>query len=87
MLSENAYKKVQTVVTGHIEEETIQIKVRNHKTEQVELLIYEHPWRWSTWGYYTKQHGVDKSHQSTLSIPCTRRRMKKNYHYTVRYTW
>ncbi len=30
-------------------EETIQIKVRNHKNEPVEVQIYEHPGRWSGW--------------------------------------
>jgi hypothetical protein len=88
VVGERVQKALQTVVTGHIEEETIQIKVRNHKTEQVELLIYEHPWRWSTWDITQSSTAWTKVDQSTLQFPVTLSPdEEKTITYTVRYTW
>src|SRR3972149_231841 len=42
-------KNFRVVVSGHSVEETFEIKVKNHKDEAVEVMVYEHPWRWSEW--------------------------------------
>ncbi|MFZ1979025.1 MAG: hypothetical protein WAV76_13815 [Bacteroidota bacterium] len=88
VVGERVQKSLQTVVTGHSVEETMQIKVRNHKTEPVDVLVYEHPWRWSTWEITQSSTAWTKVDQSTLQFPVTLTPdEEKTITYTVRYTW
>jgi hypothetical protein len=88
VVGERVQKTFHTVVSGHVIDETIQIKVRNHKTEPVELLVYEHPWRWSSWDITQSSAPWTKIDQSTMQFPVSLSKdEEKTIVYTVRYTW
>ncbi len=88
VVGERVQKTLQTIAKGHIVEETIQIKVRNHKTEPIEVLVYEHPWRWNTWDIVQSSTAWTKVDQSTLQFPVSLSPdEEKTITYTVRYTW
>jgi hypothetical protein len=69
-------------------EETIQIKVRNHKKDAAEVMIYEHPWRWSEWSIVKSDATFEKIDQSTIRFPVKVAPDKeKTVTYTIRYSW
>lgn len=69
-------------------EETIQIKVRNHKKDAAEVMIYEHPWRWSEWSIAKSDAKYEKIDQSTIRFPVKIEPDKeKTVTYTIRYSW
>lgn len=74
--------------SGHVVEETFEIKVRNHKKDAVEVMVYEHPWRWSQWELVKSTVPGEKVDQSTLRFPLKIAPDKeKSLVYTVRYSW
>jgi hypothetical protein len=73
---------------GKLIEETIQIKIRNHKKEPVDLLIYEHPWRGSNWEFVEGGEGWTKVDQTTIKYPVKLAKdEEKVVTYTIRYSW
>ena len=42
-----AQSDFRTQASGRVVEETFEIKIRNHKKEEAEVMVYEQPWRWS----------------------------------------
>lgn len=68
--------------------ESFEIRIRNHKTEPVEVLIKEPLYRWSNWQIIAKSHDWIKHDANTIHFPV---RVDKNGEqvitYTVRYTW
>jgi hypothetical protein len=69
-------------------EETIEIKLRNHKTEPVKVLAKENLYRWVNWEIKNKSHDFEKVDARTIHFPVT---LKPDEEvvitYTVRYTW
>jgi hypothetical protein len=88
IVGERAQKDFKSLAGGRVVEETIEIKVRNHKKEAVEVLIYEHPWRWSEWEVLKSGTAWEKVDQSTLKFPV---KIAKDGEavvtYTIRYSW
>jgi hypothetical protein len=88
IVGERAQKDFKSFASGRIVEETIEIKVRNHKSEAAEVLIYEHPWRWSQWEIIKTTTDYTKVDQSTLKFPV---KIAKDGEavvtYTIRYSW
>jgi hypothetical protein len=88
IVGERAQKDFRSLAGGRIVEETFEIKVRNHKTEPVEVLVYEHPWRWSQWEIVSASAEWAKVDQTTIKFPV---RLKsdeqKTIRYTIRYSW
>lgn len=88
IVGERKQKDFRVLSSGHVIEETIEIKVRNHKEEPVEVQVYEHPWRWSQWEITKSSTEYQKVDQSTLKFPV---RIGKDgettVSYTVRYSW
>ena len=88
LVGERVQKDFRVVVSGHVVEETVEIKVRNHKTEGVELLVYEHPWRWNEWEIVKTSAAWEKVDQSTIRFVV---RLKPDEErlisYSVRYSW
>ncbi|HLE31651.1 MAG TPA: hypothetical protein VJB38_03485 [Bacteroidota bacterium] len=81
-------KNFRVVVSGHSVEETFEIKVKNHKDEAVEVMVYEHPWRWSEWDITKSNTEWEKLDQSTIRFPVKiEKNSEKVVSYTVRYTW
>jgi hypothetical protein len=75
-------------VKGTTAEETIRIKLRNHKSEPVEVQVYEHPWRWSQWQVTRTSDEWTKVDQSTLRFPVRiEKDGEKTITYTVKYSW
>jgi hypothetical protein len=62
--------------------------VRNHKSESVEVMVYEHPWRWNEWDI-TKTNAVwEKVDQTTIKFPVKLKKdEEKVISYTIRYNW
>jgi hypothetical protein len=69
-------------------EEEIEVKVRNHKTQPVEVIVKENLYRWSTWSILTKTHNFVKEDARTINFPV---KVPKDgetvVRYRVRYTW
>ncbi len=88
LVGERAQKDFKSIASGRIVEETIEIKVRNHKDEMATVQVYEHPWRWSQWEIVKSNTEWTKVDQTTLSFPV---KIKKDGEavitYTIRYSW
>jgi hypothetical protein len=69
-------------------EEEIEVKLRNHKTQPVTVIVKESLYRWSNWKILTKTHDFDKEDSRTISFPV---RVAKDgeavVRYRVRYSW
>jgi len=88
LVGERVQKDFKTFAGGRIVEETIEVKVRNHKAEAVEVLVYEHPWRWSQWEIIISNVDWQKIDQSTVKFPLTiGKDGEKTVTYTIRYSW
>ncbi|UCD29261.1 MAG: DUF4139 domain-containing protein [Planctomycetota bacterium] len=68
--------------------ESFEIKVRNHKKEEVEVRIVEHLYRWFNWELLRKSDPFIKTDSQTIEfrvkIPADG---EKTVTYTVHYTW
>ncbi|MBM2839865.1 MAG: hypothetical protein HW412_393 [Bacteroidetes bacterium] len=88
IVGERAQMDFKSFAAGRIVEETVEIKVRNHKKESVEVLVYEHPWRWSQWEILKSNKEWEKVDQSTLKFPVKiSKDGEATVSYTIRYSW
>ena len=88
IVGEHKQQNFRVVISGHIVDETFEIKVRNHKSETIDVLVYEHPWRWSEWDITDCNSAWEKVDQTTIKIPLKLKKdEEKVVSYTVRYTW
>ncbi len=88
IVGERIQKDFRVVISGHVVEETFEIKVRNHKSETVEVLVYEHPWRWNEWDIKQSNARWEKVDQTTIKFPVTLKKdEEKKINYTIRYNW
>jgi len=69
-------------------EEEIEVKLRNHKSQPVDVIIKENLYRWSNWKILTKSHPFEKEDARTINFPV---KVPKDgqtvVRYRVRYTW
>jgi hypothetical protein len=69
-------------------EEEVEIELRNHKAEPVEVIVKENLYRWSTWKVVSKTHEFVKEDARTIHFPVkVPKDGKANVKYRVRYTW
>ncbi len=88
IVGERVQKDFKTISSGHVVEEVIEIKIRNHKSGPVEVLIAEHPWRWNQWEIVNASDAWEKVDQSTLRFTVKiRKDEEKVVRYTIRYSW
>ena len=88
IVGERVQKDFKSYANGHIVEETIQVKVRNHKDGATNVLVYEHPWRWSQWEIIKSNAEWEKVDQSTLKFPVKIGKDEERVVlYTIRYSW
>jgi hypothetical protein len=88
IVGERAQKDFKSFANGRVVEETVEIKVRNHKSESVEVQVYEHPWRWNQWEIVSASTEWTKVDQSTLKFPVKiGKDEEKVVRYTIRYSW
>jgi len=69
-------------------EETIEIKLRNHKDEAVKVIVKENLYRWANWKLTAKTHAFEKIGARTIHFPVTiEKDGEVTIRYTVHYTW
>lgn len=88
VVGSRAQSDFRTQASGRIVEETFEIKIRNHKKEEAEVMVYEHPWRWSQWEIVKTSVPFEKVDQTTIRFPLKVAPDKeKTVVYTIRYSW
>ena len=69
-------------------EEEIEVKLRNHKSQPVEVIVKENLYRWSNWKILTKTHNFEKEDARTINFPVKVPKDGESIvRYRVRYTW
>ncbi|MBM4165967.1 MAG: DUF4139 domain-containing protein [Ignavibacteria bacterium] len=69
-------------------QETYEIKIRNHKAEEIEVQIYEHPGGWREWEITNWSDKWEKVDQNTVKFHVNvNKDGEKIVTYTVRYEW
>jgi len=73
---------------NHWFDETFEIKLRNHKKEQVEIKVIEHLFRWHNWDITEKSDNFSKTDAQTAEfrVP-VKPDEEKTIRYTVHYSW
>jgi hypothetical protein len=88
VVGERVQSEFKSLASGHVIQETIRIKVRNHKKDPVEVQVYEHPWRWSQWEILKSSGDWTKVDQTTLKFPVRiEKDGEKVITYTIQYSW
>jgi hypothetical protein len=73
---------------GHVMTEEIEVKVRNRKSEPVEVIVKENLYRWTNWKVIQTSQNYSKQDARTLHFPVTiAADQEATVRYTVRYTW
>jgi hypothetical protein len=73
---------------GHEIIETIEITLRNHKTEPVKVVVQERMFRWTNWQFVGEAPAYEKLDARTLHFPVTiAKDGEQTIKYTVKYTW
>jgi hypothetical protein len=73
---------------GHEMTESFEIKLRNHKTEPVDVIIKENLFRWANWDIAHCSDKWEKQDYRTIHIPVhVEKDGEKTVTYTVKYTW
>ena len=69
-------------------EEEIELKLRNHKDQPVDVIVKENLYRWTNWKIMKSTHVFTKEDARTIHLPV---RVAKDaevvVRYRVRYTW
>jgi hypothetical protein len=69
-------------------EEEIEVKLRNHKTQAVDVVVKENLYRWSSWKVLTKTHNFAKEDSRTINFPVKVAKDGETVvRYRVRYSW
>ena len=88
MTGERGRTEYRADYNGRWIDESFEIKVRNHKTEPVEVRIVEHLYRWTSWDIVKNSDPFKKSNSQTIEfvvqIPPDG---EKTVNYKVHYSW
>ena len=77
-----------TIDMGRPPRQRLQIKVRNHKKESVDVRVVEHLYRGTNWEIVTKSDDYQKKDSQTIEFPVTiPPDGEKTITYTAHYTW
>jgi hypothetical protein len=69
-------------------EEEIEVKIRNHKTEPVDVIVKENLYRWSNWQIKSSNQSYQKEDARTIHFPVkVAKDGETTVRYRVRYTW
>lgn len=75
-------------VSGHVMTESFEIRVRNHKTEPVEVLVKETLYRWNNWEITESNQKWTKYDSNAIHFPVkVDKDGEQVITYTVKYTW
>jgi hypothetical protein len=73
---------------GHEMTESFEIRLRNHKTQPVDVIVKENLFRWANWEITACSDHWDKQDYRTIHIPVhVETGAEKVVTYTVKYTW
>lgn len=73
---------------AQVMEEVIEIELRNHKQEPVEVLVKENLYRWTNWTIVESSHRHEKQDSRTVHFPVkVAADSKVKLRYRVRYSW
>src|SRR5947209_5198599 len=88
LLGERRRTNVKVDSSNHWLDESIEIKLRNHKKEPVEIRVVEHLFRWTNWDITEKSDSFSKTNAQTMEfrVP-VKADEEKAIHYTVHYSW
>lgn len=88
VVGERKQTSFKTVESGHIYDESFEIRLRNHKNQDVTVRVPEHLYRWSDWEIISNSRDFTKVDSKTIEFNTL---VPKNGEtvitYTVRYTW
>ncbi len=88
VVGERSIQDFKVEYGAHWLEETIEIKLRNHKTEPVNVIVKENLYRWVNWEIKDKTHEFEKIDARTVHFPVRVEPDKEVVvRYKVRYTW
>ncbi len=88
IVGERKQTDFRQVFSGHVYDESFEIKIKNHKDDDIEVKIVEHMYRWSDWTIintndpYVKKDS--KTIEFTLKVP---KNGENSINYTVEYKW
>ncbi len=69
-------------------EETIEVKIRNHKEQAVKVIVKENLYRWTNWTITESTHNYIKADARTIHCPIeVPKDGEVTVRYTVKYTW
>ena len=69
-------------------EEEIEVKLRNHKKEAVDVIVKENLYRWTNWQIKSSSHTYEKEDARTIHFPVTiAKDGEAVVRYRVRYSW
>lgn len=78
----------QVDTSNHWVDETIEIKLRNHKKEPVEVRVVEHLFRWTNWELTKKSTDFQKLNADQIEFRVSLKPdEEKTVTYTVHYSW
>lgn len=73
---------------ARVMEEEIEVKLRNHKDQAVEVLVRETLYRWSDWSVLSQSHAFTKEDARTIHFPVKiAKDGEATVRYRVRYRW
>jgi hypothetical protein len=73
---------------GHVITESFEIKLRNHKKEDVKVIVRENLFRWTNWEITKSSDKWEKQDYRTIHIPVdVPAGGEKTVTYSVKYTW
>ena len=88
VVGERTSKDFKIDISDEWMEETIEIKLRNHKADAVKVIIRESMYRWKQWEIIESSLPAEKQDSTTIHIPITLKAdQEATVTYKVRYTW
>ncbi|MEE8105086.1 MAG: DUF4139 domain-containing protein [Planctomycetota bacterium] len=88
IIGERKQTDFQVNYNAHWMKESFEIRLRNHKETDVEVIVKENMYRWANWSIRDQSHAFSKEDARTVHFPL---KVKKDgetvLRYTVTYTW
>ena len=73
---------------GRWMEEEIEVRIRNHKSESVDVLVKENLYRWTSWSIKNSNRTYEKDDARTVIFPLkVAADGQEIVRYRVRYSW
>lgn len=88
LVGERRRTNIKVDSNNHWVDESFEIKLRNHKKEQVEIRVVEHLFRWYNWDITEKSDPFVKTNAQTMEFRVPLKPdEEKAIRYTVHYSW